>query len=213
MADKEQTNVGQINGSPLFDKIPVELRLQIYEDVFEGSKTTYKQSHVIGHRTYHRILLPTNHHNLVLTCRQAYNESQQTYWKKTILYGDYDSVEAVFFLRSVVPDFAKPHIQHIRGLSATCLRAHSVRACLQAFQSLQTIGFEYVWTFNMTGWDNPPTIQEQAEDHFKWSAWKFDGLIYDGGPAVICGVLFRLAKFEGSRLVAGGSEQDRKVKI
>lgn len=208
MVDEEQPK-----DSPIFTKLPAELRLQIYNEIFEGSRTTYKQSLVMGHRMYRNILWPTDHHNFLLTCRKAYNEALESYWSNTILYGDNDEKKLVFFLQSVVPGFAKQHIKHIRGLCAFDLEDRLTRECLDGFQNLQTIGFEYGWIFNMTDWDNHPTIQEQIDDSFQADQWRFDKLIYDGGPAVVCRVFFRRAVIEGGRWVEGEFEKDQKVRV
>ncbi|KAG6355240.1 hypothetical protein INS49_004321 [Diaporthe citri] len=206
MADNEQPN-----DSPLFTKIPAELRLQIYNEIFEGSRTTYRQSLVMGHRTYRNILWPTDHRNFLLTCRQAYNEALETYWSKAILYGDHGDKELVFSLQSVVPGFAKLHIKHIRGLCALDVWEHPVRGCLHEFRGLQTVAFEYRMICNVTGLDNPPTIQEQVDEDFKDDHWRFNKLIYDGGPAVTCRVFFSRAVFEGDLFVEGEFEKDRRV--
>lgn len=208
IADKEQPN-----DSPLFTKLPVELRLQIYNEIFEGSKTSYKQTLVIGHRTYRNILWPTDHRNFLLTCRKAYTEALETYWSKTILYGDHDDRQLVFFLQSVVPGFAKLRIKHIRGLFAVHLWQHPVRGCLDGFRSLQTVGFQYGTVFNMTGRDNPPTIQDQIAEDLKRAHLRFDDLVYDGGPVVICRVFYRRVVVEGRRLVEGEFKKDRTVRV
>lgn len=208
MADKEQPK-----DSSLFTRLPGELRLQIYSEIFEGSKTAYQQSLVKGQRTYRNTLWPTDHRNFLLTCRKAYTEALETYWSKTILYGDDDDRELVFFLQSVVPGFAKLHIKHIRGLCAVNLWQHPVRGCLDGFRSLQTIGFQYGVVFNMTRRDNPPTIQEQIVEDMKGANWRFENLLYDGGPVVICRVFYRRVVTEGRRFVEGEFKRDRKVRV
>lgn len=215
MADDELRR-GQAIGCPLFTKLPTEIRLRIYDEVFEGSRASYKQRFVMGYpsRMHHNILLPSDHHNFLFTCRKAYNEALQSYWSNTILYGDHEDDELVFFLQSVVPDFAKQHIRHIRGLSAFNLDQDRVRGCLDEFQSLQTIGFGYGMMFNMTGRVNPPTIQEQIDEKMKDVAHsRFNKLIYDGGPAVISRVFFRRAVIQGHRFVEAGFEKDRMVRV
>lgn len=217
MADKRQTEKEHISNSPLFTKLPPELRLKIYEEIFEGSKTTYKRSLVVGQHTYHNIFSPSDHRNFLLTCLQAYNEALEMYWSKTILYGDRDDDEPIHFLQSVVPGIAKLHIKHIRDLRISYLdsdlRESPVRGCLEEFQSLQTIGASVAWFWNATGPEdqhNPPTIQEEAERLLRLETDVFNRFVYDGGPAVISRLCVRLVVPEGRRLVETG---DRTVKF
>lgn len=164
---------------------------------------------MVGDRTYHNILLPTSHRNFLLTCRQAYNEAQEAYWRNTILFGDIDDEELVFFLRSVVPSPAKLHVKHIRCLChlGLLLKPWSpVRGCLEEFQNLQTVGIVGTATRNMQDWVGTamaptihmaPTIEEHLEEHLNDEAPYFNQLIYDSGPAVIYRLLFRRAFFGG----------------
>ncbi|KAI7782207.1 hypothetical protein LA080_013752 [Diaporthe eres] len=187
VADKEQPK-----DSPLFTKLPPELRLQIYNEVFEGSRTTYKQNLVIGHRTYRNILSPTDHRNFLLNCRKAYNEAHETYWNKTILYGDPGHEDLAVFLRSVVPDFAKPHLNNIRDLCGRDDVWFPVPQCLEEFPNLQTIGFRIDVTFNPLNERDgiPLTIQEQVQDFFKGTGHSkgMTNLIPDSlsGPSLAC---------------------------
>lgn len=214
MADDELRR-GQPIGCPLFTKLPTEIRLRIYDAVFEGSRASYKRRIVMGYpgRPYHNILLPTDHCNFLLTCRKAYNEALQSYWSNTILCGDHEGTEIVFFLQSVVPAFAKLHVRHIRGLWPGNLEEHPVRGCLDEFKSLQTIGFGYRRIFNMEGLDNPPTIQEQIEEEMKDAQLRFNSLIYDGGPAVISRVFFIRGVVGVHLFVEGEFKKDRKVRV
>lgn len=208
----------QIDASPFFTVLPPELRLQIYEAMFEGSKAGYKQEYTVGSHTQHHVLLPTYHYKFLLTCRQAYNEALKTYWSKTILYGDYADRELVFFLRSVVPDFAKLHVRHIRGLNDYAIRRCPIRECLQDFKKLQTIGFNSRWFLNVTPYirnhELPPEMLEQVEEHLKSHPpgdGEFSQLIYDGGPVVLGRVFFGRGEIEGSYLTEGRYEKDRTV--
>lgn len=218
-SDQEESIVastGQIDDSPFFTVLPAELRLQIYEEIFEGSKASYKQEHTIGNHTRHNVLLPTYHYKFLFTCRQAYNEALKTYWSKTILYGDYADRELVFFLRSMVPDFAKLHVKHIRGLNSYDIEKRPVRGCLEDFHNLQTIGFKSRYFFNMIPFigndEVPPMMREQAEEYFDHkNGDDFSQLIYDSGPAVLCRVFFCRGTMEGPYLTEGEFEKDRKV--
>lgn len=208
----------QIDPSPFFEVLPPELRLMIYEEIFEGSQACYKQEYTVGSHTQHHVLLPTYHYKFLLTCRQAYNEALKTYWSKTILYGDYADRDLVFFLRSVVPDFAKLHVRHIRGLNDYDVRRSSIRGCLEDFKKLQTIAFKSRWFFNMNPYirndEMPPEMEEQVEEHLKRhdpGPGEFSQLIYDGGPAVLGRVLFCRGEIDGPYLTEGRYAEDRKV--
>lgn len=210
MADKEQPN-----NSPLFTKLPAELRLQIYKEIFEGSRTTYKPSLVIGHRTYRNILWPTEHRNFLLTCRKAYNEAHDTYWNKTILYGDPGQKDLAFFLRSVVADFAKPHLKHIRDLCGYLHLWPPVPQCLEEFPNLESIGFRVNVTFNarIKRGGIPLTLQERVEDYFKFTDTEMTKLIHASGPSLVCRISFSLDTPEGLGLVEGEFNQDQKVML
>lgn len=188
---------GQADFSPLFGVLPVELRLQIYEELFAGSKASYKKKHTIGSRTELNILLPSDHYNFLLTCRQAYNEALMTYWSQTTLYGDPDDNDSVHFLGSVVPDIAKPRIKHIRGLNSCELPNLPLEECLKDYQRLQSIGFEEEWFINVASLGDhgaSPTMQEWAEEHcLGQSSWKFSKLVRGGGPAVVFRGVYRIA--------------------
>lgn len=208
IADKEQ-----LNDSPLFTKLPAELRLQIYKEIFEGSRTTYKPSLVIGHRTYRNILWPTDHRNFLLTCHKAYNEAQETYWNKTILYGDPGQKDLAFFFRSVVPDFAKPHLKHIRDLCGYLDVWPPVPQCLEELPNLESIGFRVNVTFNsrINRGGIPLTIQERVEGYF--TDTEMTKLIHASGPSLVCRIFFSLDTPEGLGLVEGEFDQDRKVML
>ncbi|KAH8742605.1 hypothetical protein F5883DRAFT_530693 [Diaporthe sp. PMI_573] len=133
----------QKDTSPVFSVLPPELRLLIYEDVFEGSRASYKRSHTVGGRTQLSVLVPSNHYNFLLTCNQAYDEAIKTYWSKTTLYGDPEDHEMTFFLGSIVPNFAKLHVRHVRGLNNYELDDRPVGACLKEYQELQTVNSEF----------------------------------------------------------------------
>ena len=201
LKDSIMSAAGQTNTFPLFAALPAELRLLIYEQMFEGSKASYKRRHTVGSRTQLSVLVPTYHCNFLLTCHQAYNEALKIYWSKTTLYGDPDDRELLFFLRSIVPNYAKLHVKHIRGLNSHDLRDRPVDVCLKDYQKLQTVGFEEKWILNSASLGThrtPPTMEEWVKKHCKeQSRRKFSKLLCDSGPAVVCRGVFRLALLEG----------------
>jgi hypothetical protein len=209
--DRPESNI-----SPLFEVLPPELRLLVYEEIFEGSKASYKRKHTVKGRTQLSVLVPSYHCNFLLTCNQAYDEAIKTYWSKTTLYGDPEDVELTFFLGSIVPNFAKLHVRHIRGLNPHELDERpGVDSCLKQYRRLRTVGFKEQWIFNkpyMRTHGSPPSMEDEewVKLHCNLqSRLKFSKLVLDGGPAVICGSVFRLILLEGNTV--GRYEEERKV--
>lgn len=123
--------------SPLFKLIPTELRLEIYRHTFAGSEMVLlfhddAPQFSPFHSRYPRVLRPEFlpvggrrtvlttggpylKYQLLLTCRQIYDEALATYWSETIVcnHVGYFS-RALFFDR--IPDFAKLHIKHLRDV-------------------------------------------------------------------------------------------------
>lgn len=153
--------------SPLFKLIPTEVRLDIYRHTFDGSKVALQLQP--GAINYHRPLPVGGRrsvfctrgrcpkYQLLLTCRQIYNEALAIYWSETIVcnHNGYFS-RGLFFER--IPDFAKLHIKHLRyvqtdvnpGVKALRGIAFSKQAsfaeALDAFPKLKTCSIrEGVW--------------------------------------------------------------------
>lgn len=161
--------------SPLFKMIPTEVRLDIYRHAFAGSETAL-QLHPDGPESRHRPRsflashfkpsppgpLPIGgrrsvfhtrrrdlKYQLLLTCKQIYNEALAIYWSETIVCNDQGRFSrSLFFER--IPDFAKLHIKHLRDVQ-TCVnpgvralrgiassRQASFAEALDAFPKLQT---------------------------------------------------------------------------
>lgn len=205
IADKSQAN-----GSPLFTRLPPELRLQIYKHIFDGSKMHFWPSYmvelimfkrfVVRRRMYENVLVPTHHYNFMLTCRQAYNEARETYWSETTLQSEPSDGDFILFTRSIVPDFAKRHIKHIRGLSGLLIdNWDSVRQYLEEFPKLQSVGigvpiinfFTDLWV----GHAMPPMSQEWIERILQSRYHdEFSLLLSNSNLAVVCPVVVRCTK-------------------
>lgn len=161
--------------SPLFKLIPTEVRLDIYRHAFAGSEVVLslhpdapklynswsvsvasrasrsKPMPVGGRRS---VFCTSGHlrdlkYQLLLTCKQIYDEALAIYWSETIVCNDkgYFS-RGLFFER--IPDFAKLHIKHLRDVQ-TCAnpgvkslrgiafsRQASFAEALESFPKLQT---------------------------------------------------------------------------
>lgn len=122
--------------SPLFKLIPTELRLDIYRHTFAGSETALQlQPRLTDLRDLTASFLASRSdpfpaggrrsvfctsgrymkYQLLLTCRQIYDEALDIYWSETIVcnHQGYFS-RGLFFER--IPDFAKLHINHLRDV-------------------------------------------------------------------------------------------------
>ncbi|KAG8162344.1 hypothetical protein KVR01_008109 [Diaporthe batatas] len=189
-------DLGQGDYCALFTVLPVEVRLHIYEALFEGSEVRYKKKHTVGSRTQLSILQPSDHHNFLLTCNQAYDEAIKIYWSKTTLYGDPDDDELTFFLGCIVPDIAKPYIRHIRGLNSGELPDRPLQECLEDYQRLQTIGFEEEGLIDIASLGDhgaSPTMEDWVEENCRaQSSWKFSSILRDAGPTVVFRGVYRL---------------------
>lgn len=100
---------------PLFTKLPAELRLEIYREVFSGSQATIEGAPSCSSKLF---LKPTDHNQLLFTCHQVYKEACPTYWSKTavrIRPGSLlDSNDQEQFL-GVIPSHARSLIEELQG--------------------------------------------------------------------------------------------------
>lgn len=127
----------------LLDKLPVELRLDIYKHTFEGSRVlatlaenadSSSEQHKAG-----AVLHCSKHFGLLLSCRSIYNEALDVYWSQTVLrlksprmvFGSIRGFYAAKFkidtychrLCSSLPEAAKAHVRHVRGMVLPALRS------------------------------------------------------------------------------------------
>lgn len=124
-----------VPGCQFLDKLPVELRLSIYEFFFKGSQAhaslaetpeyPFTQSPAV-------LLRHSKHFNLLLSCRTIYNEALATYWSTTVLRLESPPVifsrpsgfrPAKFKLDTYahrlcisLPEALKANVRHIRGM-------------------------------------------------------------------------------------------------
>lgn len=121
--------------SPLFVLLPVELRLKIYEDVFDGANAklvcrrwygapNHDETH--DYPDYIYMLRQSEHHRPLLTCRALYEEAMTLYWSHTVIHMPtgtprdilqrgykYPSIgDAVY----AIPVHARQYIQHITNV-------------------------------------------------------------------------------------------------
>lgn len=101
----------------LLTVLPFELRLQIYEDVFRGSRVrlvSITPGIPLGKSL---TLRPSHHHQLLLVCRQIYNEALFPYWSSTVIDSALNPpFECATFseVMRTIPKFAQPAIREIR---------------------------------------------------------------------------------------------------
>lgn len=91
------TGLGSATGhleSPLFALLPVELRLKIYEDVFDGSSARLVHCRWYGAPNHDEtndypdhlyMLRQSGHHWPLLACRALYQEAMPLYWAHTVV--------------------------------------------------------------------------------------------------------------------------------
>jgi len=127
----------------LLDKLPVELRLNIYKYYFEGSRVQAtlakdNKSSSAKHTT-RAVLRYSKHFGLLLSCRTVYNEALDTYWSETVLRLKcppliFTSLRAFsptklkidtycHRLCASLPEPAKANVRHVRGMVLPALRS------------------------------------------------------------------------------------------
>lgn len=120
MASQSKEEVGHFPSNTLVPSLltvlPVEIRLQIYEQVFHGSRVRVRT--ITPRTTWGKTLTlrPSHHHQLLLVCRQVYTEALSTYWSSTVIDSALDtSFESTKFSEviRVIPAFAQPVIKEI----------------------------------------------------------------------------------------------------
>lgn len=103
--------------SRLLTVLPVETRLQIYEEVFRGSRVRLLSINPPTRSSKSFALRPSHHYQLLLVCPQIYTEALPTYWSSTIidsaLSPPFESGDFSEIIRTI-PDFARPVIREIR---------------------------------------------------------------------------------------------------
>lgn len=68
--------------SAFLQKLPVEIRLQIYRHFFKGGDDPLTRSHLIWNADK-QVFCPTHHRNLLLTCRTIRQEANELYFSST----------------------------------------------------------------------------------------------------------------------------------
>lgn len=121
MASQSTEEEGQVPSDTLVPRLltvlPVEIRLQIYEEVFSGSRVRVRSINHLTLQGQSLTLRPSHHHQLLLVCHQIYAEALSTYWSSTIIHSALNSpIESVNFseVMRTIPTFAQPVIREIR---------------------------------------------------------------------------------------------------
>lgn len=128
----------------LLDKLPVELRLDIYKYAFEGSRVlaTIAENANSSSSAQHNdgaVLHCSKHFGLLLSCRSIYNEALDVYWSQTVLrlkcprmvFGSIRAFHTEKFktdtychrLCSSLPEAAKANVRHVRGMILPALKS------------------------------------------------------------------------------------------
>lgn len=146
------------SASPLFTRLPAEIRLSIYRETFVGSVTTlcvlpfsredrrnwespyfinlivpveptgmpssyahnaqYVEGVFDAYRQGGTWDTSCSHHQLLLTCRQIYDEAMHLYWSETLVCNGEDHwyyFNRKYFVKRV-PDIAKKYVRRIYGI-------------------------------------------------------------------------------------------------
>ncbi|KAI7781852.1 hypothetical protein LA080_014342 [Diaporthe eres] len=150
--------------SRLLTVLPVETRLQIYQDVFRGSRARLISINPRTPQGKAFALRPSHHHQLLLVCPQIYAEALSTYWSSTIIdsalnppfeFGDFSEV-----LRAI-PVFARPVIREIRckGFRES-VPGLNFRQFVDRFDKIETLVMEPAFTY----------VSRRYYDQTDWSA-------------------------------------------
>lgn len=155
-------------GCPFLDKLPVELRLTIYEMLFEGSQARVTLAKTADSSTQSTtvILRYSKHLNLLLSCRAICNEALATYWSKTVLRLECPPVQfrrpsefrpAKFKLDTYahrlcasLPQSVKANVRHIRGMVLPSLTSEFVEANPRLTASALLASFKKLSTCEMS---------------------------------------------------------------
>lgn len=150
--------------SRLLTVLPVETRLQIYEDVFRGSRARLISINPRTPQSKAFALRPSHHHQLLLVCPQIYAEALSTYWSSTIVdsaltppfeFGNFSEV-----LRAI-PVFARPLIREIRckGFRES-VPGLNFRQFVDRFDKIETLVMEPAFNY----------VDRRFYDETEWSA-------------------------------------------
>lgn len=131
--------------SRLLTVLPAEIRLQIYELVFHGSRARLLSIHQRTPSSKTLALRPSHHYRLLLVCHQIYAESLSAYWSSTTIdsalnppfeYCDFSEV-----LRTI-PVFAQPFIREIRCKGFQEIPSLNFKQFVDHFARIKTIVME-----------------------------------------------------------------------
>lgn len=150
--------------SRLLTVLPVETRLQIYEDVFRGSRARLISINARTPQSKAFALRPSHHHQLLLVCPQIYAEALSTYWSSTIIdsaltppfeFGNFSEVLLA------IPVFARPVIREIRckGFRES-VPGLSFKQFVDRFDKIETVVMEPAFNY----------ISRRFYDETDWSA-------------------------------------------
>lgn len=160
MSEPEANTDSSVLDCQFIDKLPLELRLNIYELFFEGSsvRATLTSSNTASDITMRH----SEHFKFLLGCRTIYNEALATYWSKTVLKlecpplkfrrpsefrpAKFKLDEYAHRLCTSLPEEAKANVRHIRGMVLPALKGAFVEenpsftasALLGTFEKLAT---------------------------------------------------------------------------
>lgn len=114
--------------SPLFKKLPTELRLMIYKLAFQGSNIRFWTGEVDGNEPYgrdrHRFVIST-HYRLLAACRAIYHEAINTFWSSTQLHitsRTQGLCRSILYLFGAIPAYVMASAKRVHLQDGTFLR-------------------------------------------------------------------------------------------
>lgn len=202
MGEEKKSGYGHV-ASPLFTKLPAELRLKIYREAFSGSQAIIER---VSPRSSALILEPTDHNQLLLTCHQVYEEACSTYWTMTAVNLGYQySMDRVGLQRvlGVIPNHARSFIEELHGTRVDRCSKMGFREFLDQFQKLRTVRLVGVFEedHSMCGCDcdGPFWCSDHKDNALQVVGLSSDDLAISGEPLEVA-VLQKATHFDGSVL-------------
>ncbi|KAG6357216.1 hypothetical protein INS49_015094 [Diaporthe citri] len=172
--------------SRLLTVLPVETRLQIYKEVFRGSRVILLSVNPPYPWRKSFALRPSHHHQLLLVCTQIYAEALSTYWSSTIVDSAlnplFETVDFSEVLRTI-PTFARPVIREIRckGFRES-VPGLNLKQFVDRFARIETVvmepAFLYVSrrSYNNSDWSANMIINKVQRDlRRRFPMFGFDG--------------------------------------
>lgn len=206
----------------LLTVLPIEIRLQIYEQVFHGSRVRVWP--ITPRTTWGKrlALRPSHHYQLLLVCRQIYTEARSTYWSSTVidsaLNPPFEYTKFAEVMR-VIPAFAQPVIREIQCKGFTeKLRGLSFEQFVHSFARLETIVMEpnFIYVdrrcYQDSTWSSEEVINRAQRD--LRPSYRFCVLVEPSGVRFLQKLQFPVVvQSRGMRVQLGARDENYPAKV